>query len=194
MINLRGIYKGQRGATLVVALILLLIMTLIASTAIQSNVLQSRMTANLQDQAVAFEASETALLYAEEWLASLKAEPELTDYDGWSSGDTEFVFDSRSSSSSSATLKDQLEKLSTVDDWVARAKPSSDFNSNKIARVYEQPKVSLELVQLTPDDKTRGYVYGEGSGVATFRQLSRSTGVTGNSEVVLVSEYRKRFR
>ena len=190
MIVIKGIGKTQRGATLVVALILLLVMMLMSSTALQINILQSRMAANLQDQTVAFEASETALLYAEEWLASLKVAPELTDYESWRPGDAEFVFDSRKRSA----LQDQLNQLSTVNNWTDRARPANTFNSTDVARVYEQPRVSLEVIDFSPDDKTTGYAYGQESGVITFRQHGRSTGVTGSSEVVLVSEYRKRFR
>lgn len=139
---------------------------------------------------MAFEASETALLYAEAWLAALKVAPELTDYDSWNSGDVAFVFDSRNSS----VLQQQLAQLGSVNNWIARAKPVNDFHPVHVARVYEQPRVSLEVIDFSADDKTLGYLYGQGPGVITFRQHSRSTGVTGNSEVVLISEYRKRFR
>ncbi|UTW05643.1 hypothetical protein KDX31_19835 (plasmid) [Amphritea atlantica] len=190
MISITGIDNTQRGATLVVALTLLLVMTLMATTSLQSNVLQSRMAANLQDQTVAFEASETVLLYAEMWLAALKVAPELTDYDSWNSGDTAFIFDSRNSSA----LQQQLAHLGSVNNWIDRAKPASDFNPVHVARTHEQPRVSFEVIDFSADDKTLGYLYGQGRGVVTFRLYGRSTGVTGNSEVVLISEYRKRFR
>ncbi|MDO6563636.1 PilX N-terminal domain-containing pilus assembly protein [Amphritea sp. 1_MG-2023] len=180
----------QGGATLIVALILLLVMTLMASTSLKSNVLQSRMAANMQDQAIAFEAAEAGLTYSEEWLAAQVSTPELVQYDDLKAGLSDFVVDSRSSSE----LKHKLLDLTTLSQWDAGAQPVTAFNAQALSTVYEQPQVSLELTDFTPDDKTQGYDYGETTGVSLFRHLSRSTGKSGDSEVILQSEYRKRFR
>ncbi|WP_290704180.1 PilX N-terminal domain-containing pilus assembly protein [Amphritea sp.] len=183
--------NAQRGATLVVALILLLVMALMASTSLQSNVLQLRMAANMQDETVAFEAAETALLYSEKWLSEQGEMPDLIHYDDWHTTSREFVFDS----SKSSLLKEKLAQLDSVSDWENKAQLVTlfDVNAAKPGRVDEPSRVTLEFRQYDADNKTvKGAYLGE-SGSGLFRQLSRNTGVTGNSEVILVSEYRKRF-
>jgi len=181
----------QRGATLVVALILLLIMALMAATSLQSNVLQLRMVANMQDESIAFEAAEAALRYSEKWLSEQSEMPDLILYGEWHAASSEFVFDS----SKDSLLKEKLDQLSSVSDWESRAQLTKvlDGNAAQLKKLAEQPRVSLEFRQYDADNKTvKGSYQGE-SGSGLFRQLSRNTGATGNSEIILISEYRKRF-
>ncbi|WP_169336967.1 pilus assembly PilX family protein [Amphritea japonica] len=181
----------QQGATLVVALVLLLVMALMASTSLQSNVLQLRMAANMQDEAVAFEATETALLYSEKWLSEQDEMPNLIHYDDWRSTSRELVFDS----SKGSALKDELLQPGSVDDWETKAHLLSvfDVNARLSATVARPLRVSLEFREYDADNKAIKGSYLGASGSGLFRQLSRNTGATGNSEVVLISEYRKRF-
>ncbi len=53
--------RGQRGASLLIVLILLLVMTLLGLAAMRSTLLEERMTANLLDRSLAFQAAEAAL-------------------------------------------------------------------------------------------------------------------------------------
>ena len=62
---------GQRGATLIIALIFLLLMTLIGVTSMQSTTLQERMAGNTRDRNLALQAAEAALRQGEIWLGPL---------------------------------------------------------------------------------------------------------------------------
>lgn len=53
--------RRQRGASLFIVLILLLVMTLLGLAAMRSTLLEERMTANLLDRSLAFQAAEAAL-------------------------------------------------------------------------------------------------------------------------------------
>jgi type IV pilus assembly protein PilX len=57
--------RGQRGAALIVALILLLVMTLLGITAMNSSILQGFMSASYQEQTVRLAAAENILLTGE---------------------------------------------------------------------------------------------------------------------------------
>ncbi len=57
--------KRQQGATLIIALVMLLLISLLAIGGMQSSVMQERMASNAHDGAIAFQASETALRQAE---------------------------------------------------------------------------------------------------------------------------------
>ncbi len=55
----------QRGATLIVALVMLLLISLLAVGGMQGSILQERMASNAHDGSIAFQASEAALRQAE---------------------------------------------------------------------------------------------------------------------------------
>ncbi|MFL1404007.1 PilX N-terminal domain-containing pilus assembly protein [Marinobacter sp. M1N3S26] len=60
--------KDQSGSALIVSLIMLLLLSLIGVAGMQSTTLQDRMTGNLQDQELAFQAAEAAVREAEDFL------------------------------------------------------------------------------------------------------------------------------
>lgn len=57
--------KRQRGATLLVAMVMLIVMTLLGLASIRGTSMQERMGANLYDRSIAFQAVESALREAE---------------------------------------------------------------------------------------------------------------------------------
>ncbi|MEO8308868.1 MAG: PilX N-terminal domain-containing pilus assembly protein [Pseudomonadota bacterium] len=63
--NTRQILRGQRGASLVIALMFLVVLTILGLVAVRSSTVQERMAGNDRDRAVAFEAAEAALRDAE---------------------------------------------------------------------------------------------------------------------------------
>lgn len=60
--------RHERGAALVVSLVILLIMTIISVTALRSTSMDEKMTSNTRQRQIAFNAAETALRAAETWL------------------------------------------------------------------------------------------------------------------------------
>jgi type IV pilus assembly protein PilX len=68
----------QAGAVLIVGLVILLVLTLIGVTAMRSSLLEERMTGNIQDNQVAFQAAEAALRDGELALQ----QPTLPDFNG----------------------------------------------------------------------------------------------------------------
>ncbi|MDR1662044.1 MAG: hypothetical protein LBR95_06430 [Azoarcus sp.] len=75
-------FPRQRGATLVVTLILLTVMSLLAVTSLRGTVLQERMSANAYDRSLAFQAAEAGLRMgerqAEHWANGSIAAPAST--------------------------------------------------------------------------------------------------------------------
>lgn len=55
----------QRGATLIIALVMLLLISLLAIGGMQGSLMQERMASNAHDSAISFQASETALRQGE---------------------------------------------------------------------------------------------------------------------------------
>lgn len=61
---------AQRGSALILSLVFLVIMTLIAVSAMRDTTLQERMAGNLRDRSLAFQAAEASLRDGEDWLLS----------------------------------------------------------------------------------------------------------------------------
>jgi type IV pilus assembly protein PilX len=70
--------QRQRGAAMVIALIMLLILTVIGTATARMTLLEERMTGNTQDHRVAFQAAEAALREGEDFLE----QPVLPDFTG----------------------------------------------------------------------------------------------------------------
>lgn len=66
-----GAVGRQKGAALVVALVLLLVITILGLSSMRGTSLQERMSANLRDRGLAFQAAEAALREAEASLVDL---------------------------------------------------------------------------------------------------------------------------
>lgn len=66
---------GERGATLVVVLILLLVMTILGLAALRGTLLEERMSANMLDRSLGFQAAESALREGEAVAAAIATPP-----------------------------------------------------------------------------------------------------------------------
>lgn len=77
----------QRGATLVIALVILLVMSLIGIATMKGSTLQERMAGNARQKAVAKNAALTAMREAELWLqASVQNPAAINSFDGSTTG------------------------------------------------------------------------------------------------------------
>ena len=68
--------QSQNGSVLVTSLILLLVMTLLGLSAMQTSLMEETMAGNARDHNLAFQAAEAALRDADAWLYSLPRAPE----------------------------------------------------------------------------------------------------------------------
>lgn len=72
--------KHQEGATLIAALIILLVMTMIGVAGMDETIVEQRMVLNFRDRTMALNASESSLRASESWLGAqtLKPTPQTT--------------------------------------------------------------------------------------------------------------------
>jgi len=61
-------HQHQTGAALVVSLMLLIVLTLLGLSGMQSTIMQERMSNNVRDKGIAFQAAESAARGAENWV------------------------------------------------------------------------------------------------------------------------------
>jgi type IV pilus assembly protein PilX len=82
MMRLRRSSAAQTGSALIVALIFLLLMTLLGTSAMQSSTMQERMASNWRDWNLAFQSAEAGLREGEQFLLDTVALPEFDDTNG----------------------------------------------------------------------------------------------------------------
>jgi len=177
---LRAIGK-QKGLALPMSLVMLLILTILGLSSVQTTSLQERMSRNSRDANLAFQAAESALRDGEDILEGLNA---LTLYDA---GTTGYYYE-----------HDPGETPS----WQGIFGPDGDGNfidaSTNINSVTTQPKFILEHVKAVISDADAlnldniGQDTGSGR-TQIFRVTSYATGGTADARVMLQATYGKRF-
>ena len=153
-----------------VGLLLLTVMSLIAVSSMQSSNLQALMSSNMKDQATAFEAAETAMRAAEEFLDS--GALNLSAFDG---------------DESDGLMANLYDEAWNQVDWVNDAVSATSLAGNPKYVIQYLGPVTPEIDTLNVDN-----AYGEGA-VETIAQLfkitARGTGESDRSMVVLESVY-----
>lgn len=79
--------KSQRGAVLVIGLIILVVLTLLGVQSMRTNVAQERMASNMRERNVAFQAAESALRVGEDLGPFNGAGVALADPLNWAAGE-----------------------------------------------------------------------------------------------------------
>ncbi|MGM0517418.1 MAG: pilus assembly PilX family protein [Pseudomonadota bacterium] len=158
--------KKQAGSALIIGLLILLIITIIGVTTMQTTTLQEKMAGGLRDQDLAFQAAEAALRDAEQEIA-----PELTE--------PNWIYDL-------GDLPDDLTAQS--DAWW-----TSDSNTREVdfEIVATPPRYVGEGEAFLRDTLRIGT--GPVTGRHIYRTTARGTGGTDNAEVILRTRYAKRY-
>lgn len=165
----------QQGSALIISLIMLMAMTMIGIAAMTTSTLEEKMAGNSRDRHLSFQAAETALINAEEYISNNIASPSA--FDGSNAG--LYEQDADPDIHASATWDTAL-----------------NYTGTAINSITTQPKYIIELVGTTGADDVNISGYGESSGsgkVATFRITVRATGGTNKSVTLLQTNYGRRF-
>jgi type IV pilus assembly protein PilX len=166
--------RRQRGAVLVVSLIMLLILTIIGVTGMRTTVLEEKMAGNMRDQNLAFQAAEAALRDGEDIIQSLVA---ISSFDGTSGrlnasdSDPDFFAPSTWSSTSSIAYSGTLSDVATQPRFILKYIGQIESNTGSL-NVGSYGKRSTNTV-------------------ANFRVTARGTGRSDNSQVTLQGYYGK---
>lgn len=165
-----AIPRAQRGMTLIVGLVLLAMLMVISVIGFRNTTLSERMTGNVVDRNVSFQSAESAGKEALEVI-------ETGGFSASTLGHYATPFAEGGSSSfwdqgAGATVSAGACAATTPFSWASCAAPVS----TKYASNSENAKYVIELVGAVPSGS---------STVSTYRVTSRSTGGSGNAEVVL---------
>ncbi len=171
----------QQGAALVISMILLVLITIIGLSSMRSGVMQQKMATNERDKALSFEAAETVLRDAENWLSSQLVEPLPTD-----DGSTR-VWNLNAMDPNDANPQSWWQERDQA--W---------WNNNGVAygtalsNINSAPRSMIEFQYFKSDD----LVIGDGgvpNGTVYYRVTGQGTGGTDVARTLLQSTTAKRF-
>lgn len=166
-------FRHQQGAVLIISLMILLIMTLIGVTAMNTTTLEEKMAGNMRDKNVAMQASESALKSGEADLAGRGGAPIPV----------------------AAYCADCVWQLNLLPDLGGQAQTWWQGNGNPVAAaisgVNSAPLYVMEAQSYVPDNLDMGQNAKTGTNV--YRVTAYGTGATDDAKVILQSTYAKRF-
>ncbi|MGF1546147.1 MAG: PilX N-terminal domain-containing pilus assembly protein [Thiotrichales bacterium] len=170
----------QQGFTLIVALIVLMVITLTAMSAVRSVTLEERMIANDRDRGLAFQAAEAAVRDGIAWLEA-QGGPIVASGDGdlgvWTLGSV------------------ALDELYTPAFWVDTENlhdyPLSPA-LNVVAGVAEQPRFLVEELAFAPDDNDPATIAAR-RGFFFYRITARGLGGTETARSLVQAFHRIRY-
>jgi type IV pilus assembly protein PilX len=174
-------YRQQRGAIMVVSLLLLLVMTVLALSASQTTTLQERMAGNARDSDLAFQAAEAGLRDSEAVIAVATKAPTppgctLTDSCPIKLRSVNFVPDFARG----------------ADFWKDNTREYADAGK-QIAEVISDPQVFTERRSVISDTLTGNQGIRQPSGVAYYTHTVRAKGGTDTATIVLQTVSAERF-
>ena len=170
----------QEGATLIVSLIVLVLMTIIGLAAMRGSIMQERMASNTRDLQLASQAAETALRDAENWLMAQVNEP--------------------IAGTSRVRLLNEMHPAPNEarNWWEMPARGRNWWAENGIAyagpalsNINSQPRYIIEHQSFIPDDLLIGTGVNN-SGFNYYRITARGSGGSDQSRVLMQSTLSKR--
>ncbi len=169
----------QKGAVLAISLIILVLMTIIGVSSIQTTIMEERMTGNMRDQNIAFQSAEAAIREAENYV-----ENDITTTGDF--GTQNGLFDDP---------ENEPEDPWAAATWTTAANYRSATAPEGSASSKYWITLTGKIVGTTGALNAGKYGDNKGAGdITTFRILARGTGATDDAgEVMIRSQYGRRF-
>lgn len=168
--------RGERGAVLIIGLVLLLALTLIGVTAMRGTTMEERMAGNLRDKSLAFEAAEAALRAAEiqmnrDWvnqpISRLPPDCEVCQ----------------------VPPEDPMDHDDIGAVWESNGGYVQTVTDNVPAGVAADPQYIIEELFFQPDDLSPATF----TGVQYYQVTARGIGGSPNAQSILQSTFARRF-
>lgn len=190
-------YHQQRGAVLIIGLILLFSLTLLGVGAMSTNLLQQRMATNMGDATLAFNASDTLIRREQRWLRTQASEQAILAADcnnnqrciyarDKASGDNILVTTYSNEWWEDPAVLSQAWWNNNAYDYCCTPIPSD------LGNVLLDPRIILEWQQYEQDDLSVGTTSNP-TGITYYRLTARGTGSTSLSESVIQATVSKRW-
>jgi len=168
-----AVNRSQRGAVLLVSLVMLLLLTIIGMSAVNITTLDTRIAANAKDKKLAFDAAEAALNQAGSVLAPVNPLP-----------------DSSTAGFQSAALTDTWWESADDSWWASNGAGVSDYSGkgSNVTYAIEQP----DEIRGSAGERVTDVTLGTPKPVTRFYRVTARGEGPGGSEVTLQSVYARK--
>jgi len=172
--------QKQRGAILLFCLVFLAVLTMMGVSGMESATLEERMSGNMRDHEVAFNAAESALQAAEAWLILQNTLP-ITSVDG---STTVWAEDSMDPNNADGFYWWDHGDIDPT--WWTN---NADAIAN-VAQVAEQPRYIIEEYRTVDTGQSIAIGSGEVTVPRTFHRITaRGVGINATTEAVVQSTF-----
>lgn len=183
--------RHQQGAVLAISLIILLLMTIIGVSAMQSTTLQEKMAGNLRDSNLAFQAAESALRDAENYLFTAASLPSFSST--CTSGSSSGLCLPAAPNDTPQWKKKNASNVTYWNDDTKTRRYGTDTGATSLPSVSKQPRTLLEELVIPPLDPSepptiRHRVTAQGYGAAAesmAASISADATVTAHARAML---------
>jgi type IV pilus assembly protein PilX len=175
--SLNHAQQRQKGAALVISLLMLLVMTVLGIAAMQVTRMEERMAGNSRDVNLAFQGAEAGLRDSEERIRLMSARPLDCAAAPCSVWRRDFLL---------ADLRD-----SDLTWWTDHAIEYGVTGTHEVTEVTRDPLVVTESLGFVPDSLSVGH--GPPEGRDFFKVTANSSGASDTANAVLESTYTRRF-
>ena len=151
-------FNKQNGTVLIISMIILLIMTIIGLSSMRSTIMEEKMSQNVRDTNLAFEAAEAALRDAGRWLNDQVHEPIPMAQNGCSGSPCDVYLNY-------VTTEDTFKNPAFWTAAVTREYPTTGAGDRDYPGVSANPKYIIEDRAFIPDSLVRGYEAPTGQNV-----------------------------
>lgn len=177
----------QKGAILVFCLIFLAVLTMMGVAGMESTILEERMSGNMRDYSMAFQAAESALTDAEDWLEAQVNKP-ITSADG-STAVWETNAPDSDDTDGTPWWKESTRKAASW--WTTNADAVAGFDAEGLAAA---PRYIIEEFHTTTTGQSIGIGAGETSVPRVFHRVTaRGVGATSSAVVYVQSTFVKPY-
>jgi type IV pilus assembly protein PilX len=166
----------QYGATLAITLILLFLVTLLGVSAMQVTHMQEKMSSNLQDKELSFNAAETGLAAGEVWILGQTRQPSV-----------------QATCSSFPCVQETFQNLNFTTQTSSWWQQNAAAYSSPLDNIATSPRYVVEFLQFIPDSPVVGSSSAKSTGTFYYQITSRGTGTSNNSVSIIQSTTGRRY-
>ncbi|QDP72585.1 pilus assembly protein PilZ [Legionella israelensis] len=166
----------QKGATLAVSLLLLLVITLLGVSAMQVTHMEEKMSSNLQDKLLSFSSAESALRAGEQWVLNQPTEPKV-----------------HATCPSHPCVQERKYNIDFTQQNTSWWTAHSAVYPASLSDIATPPRYFIEFMQFIPDTPVIGNSSVKSTGVFYYQITARGTGATNDSISILQTTVARRY-
>lgn len=167
--------QTQKGATLAIALIFLLLVTIIGVTSMRTSSFEEKMSYNMSNNEFAFQATESALREAEAWIFAQAVAPVIVT----------------ACATKPCVLQPDPNRYPEDENAAWWTATGTTYAGTALNNINTAPVYIIEYSRFVPDSLVVGK--GNSTGIHYYKVIARGTGATDDAVTIIESTFSRRF-